>query len=55
MNSNEAVTSLVEAFDRAGIPYMIVGSFSSMPTAWFDRPRMPTSWCNAHFLMSRAS
>ena len=29
MNSNEAVTALVEAFDRAGIPYMIVGSFSS--------------------------
>lgn len=29
MNSNEAVAALVEAFDRAGIPYMIVGSFSS--------------------------
>ncbi len=29
MNSNEAVIALVEALDRAGIPYMIVGSFSS--------------------------
>jgi len=29
MNSNEAVSALVKAFDHAGIPYMIVGSFSS--------------------------
>ena len=29
MNSNEAVIALVEALDQTGIPYMIVGSFSS--------------------------